>query len=178
MSLGSAAQAPWALPRHSIDTATAGPFPPQEGWGDSQAWGTQYKVLYIPIRVPARVTVKEMGYYPNTTATGNIDVGLYDSAGTKLTSTGSTAKSATGAVIALDVTDYTFGPGTFYLALCNDTTTDTFYGSFQAAPLLGANGVLTETLAAVTLPDNATWTVNQTGTWIPWITALLVTEVS
>jgi hypothetical protein len=157
-----------------MDAWSWGSFTPST----TTAWATQYRAIYVPVRVPQRVTVVELGVSNGTTATGNIDIGLYDSAGTRLVSTGSTAKSASAVIQAIDVTDTTIGPGLYYLGLNNDTTTDTVGCEIASAPLPAAMGVLAETLGAVTLPATASWGVSQTLGFVPFIVALLVTEVS
>jgi hypothetical protein len=150
---------------------------PQAGVTAVSAWGTQYRAIYVPVRVPRRVTVLELGAAVESTSTGNVDIGLYDRFATRLVSTGSTVKLSS-LTQAIEATDTTIGPGLYYLALNNDTTTDTFTTWSLTAPAPAANGVLTETLGAVTLPATATWALDNTLTIVPVISALLVTEVS
>jgi hypothetical protein len=178
MSLSSVAQVPWASPRHAIDTWT-------DSWAawfiatsSVVAWGTANRAIYVPVRVPRRCVVRELGAINGTTGAGNSDIGIYDASGVRLASTGSTAKTAATEVQAIDVTDLTIGPGLYYMALNNSTTTDTFGAVSWAAPYPAAAGVLTEALGSVTLPATATWAVDNTLTFIPGITALFVTEVS
>jgi len=144
----------------------------------ASAWGTANRALYVPVRVPRACVVKELGFAAETTGTGNVDVGLYDAAGTRLVSTGSTAKIVTQAIQAIDVTDTPIQRGLYYLGLNNDTTTDTFASSALAAPIGAALGVLAEALGSVTLPATAAWAIDNTVAFIPVVTALLVTEVS
>lgn len=178
MSLARLASAQWTGASHSIDTLRDSWMTSLTALNTSTAWGTQYRAIYVPIRVPIRVTVLELGVVTSNTATGNIDIGIYDAVGTRIVSTGSTAKSATLAVQAVDVTDTVIGPGLYYLAVNNDTTTDTFYCVSDAAPIAAAYGCLTQTLEAVTLPATAAWAVDQALAFVPIISALLVTEVS
>jgi hypothetical protein len=58
------------------------------------------------------------------TASGNMDVGIYDYAGTRLVSSGSTAQSGTSAFQDFDITDTLLGPGIFYLAPPTTTPSD------------------------------------------------------
>ena len=179
MTLTRPSGAFWATVHHTIDNFTMSGYGPVR---DSQsttstAWGTQYRAFYVPVRVPAPCIVREMAYFSGSTSAGNIDIGIYDATGTRLVSSGSTAK-ASSRLVTVEVTDTTIGPGLYYLALNNDTTTDTFARWNYAAPEAAAYGVLTETLGAVTLPATATWAVNQTATFVPFISALLVTEIS
>jgi hypothetical protein len=126
--------------------------------------------------VPYRVTVVEMAYFSGSTSTGNIDIGIYNETGTRLVSSGSTAKASNG-YPTVGVTDTVIGPGLFYFALNNDTTTDTFSTFSIAAPIPAATGVLSETLGSVVLPATATWVQDQTLAFIPDVVAYLVTEM-
>lgn len=177
MTLTVPAQGQWAGSHHSIDNLTGGWMTYQTLPTNATPWGTQYRAIYVPIRVPRRVVVRKLGYANTSTATGNYDIGLYDAAGTRLVSSGSTAKTTSAATITYDMTDTTIGPGLYYLALNNDTTTDTFIAQLDNVPTPAARGILTETLGSVTLPATATWIVDQTLGFIPIVTALLVTEV-
>lgn len=176
--LAQLSSAQWAESHLSIDNLTGGWMTYQSSAATSTAWGTANRAIYVPIRVPHRITVKELGYVCNSTATGNIDIGLYDSAGTRLASTGSTAKANSTKTVALDVTDTTIGPGLYYVALNNDTTTDTFYCFSDTAPNPAARGILTQAVGAVTLPATATWALDQTLAFIPLLSALPVTELA
>lgn len=166
-----------AFPSHSIDNASNG-WRASGGVTGNMAWGTQYRAIYVPIRVPRRVVVRKMGWVTSGVAAGNSDVGIYDTSGTRLVSSGSTTNTSTTTTRVADITDTTVGPGLYYFALNNDTTTDTFTAFSLAAPIPASRGVLTETLGSVTLPATATWAVDQTLVFIPYITALLVTEIS
>lgn len=146
--------------------------------GTGTAWGTQYRAIYVPVRIPSAVTVVELAYGCQSTATGNVDIGLYTASGSKLISTGSTAKSTSTAVISVDVTDTSITAGLYYLALNNDTTTDTFQALSDTAPTPAARGVLTETLGSVTLPATASWAVDNTLAFIPLIAAMQITEIA
>ena len=175
MALARLYSAQWAKNRHSIDTVKDAWIGYQAGAGATNtAWGTQYRAIYVPVRVLQRVTVLEMAYYENT-ATGNFDIGIYDAAGTRLVSLGSTAVGSNW--VAVNTTDTVIGPGCFYLAFNSDTAADTYYATTDAAPIPAARGILTETLANVTLPATATWAVDQTLAFIPFLSALLVTEM-
>lgn len=177
MTLTIPAKGQWAGPLHSIDNMSSW-YSYQDNAVTSTAWGTQYRAVYVPVRVPVRCVVRKLGYASSTTATGNIDIGLYDASGVRLVSSGSTAKVGATSLAVVDVTDTTIGPGGYYIALNNDTTTDTFSCTSESAPRAAAYGLLTETLGSVVLPATATWIVNQTLTFSPVVSALLVTEVS
>lgn len=167
-----------SFPLLAISTMKDGFFSAAATWGSSSAWGTANRAVYIPVRVTRACVVRKLGASVTATATGNIDIGIYSQSGTRLVSTGSTAKT-TSTVQVIDITDTTLTPGLYYLALNNDTTTDTFaVTSDQTAPVVTARGVLTEEVGAVTLPSTATWVHDQALTFTPVIAALLQTELT
>ena len=174
MSLAQLHSAQWAEVRHSVDTL----MDSWCGWqgaamATGTAWGTQYRAVYVPVRVPRRATVVQMAYAEGV-ATGNIDIGIYDAAGTRLVSSGSTAVGTDWE--SVEVTDTLLpNPGLYYLAFNSDSAAGTFLGTAETAPTPAARGILTETLLAVTLPATASWAVDQTLGFIPLISALLVT---
>lgn len=87
----------------------------------STAWPLANLAIFCPIRAPLPVTIYKLTIGAGATATGNFDVGVYDSAGNRLVSSGSTPKSANVEQI-IDVTDTRIGPGLYYLALSADGT--------------------------------------------------------
>lgn len=168
---------PWAIPSHSIDTLQWSWIAPQQIVAATVAWGTANRAIYVPTRVPRRVVVRKIGASTGSTSAGNIDVGIYDASGALVVSSGSTAK-ASSITQVIDVADTTIGPGLYYLALNNDTTTDTFVALDLNPPFPAAYGVLTQTLGSVTLPATASWAVDNTLTLIPAVVMLTGTEVS
>jgi hypothetical protein len=90
-------------------------------------------------------------------ATGNVDVGLYSEAGIRLLSTGTTARSGTNAMQYINVTDSTFPPGNYYLALVASSTTGSFMrSSTQGLEVSKASGFLQEALGSTVLPATMT----------------------
>jgi hypothetical protein len=87
----------------------------------STAWPSANLAIFVPVRVPVPVTVCKLAVGAGATAAGNFDVGIYDSAGNKLVSSGATAKGSSTEHI-IDVTDTVIGPGVYYLALAADGT--------------------------------------------------------
>lgn len=166
-------------PYHSIDTLNSGPRTgAMIGLTGATAWGTANRAIYVPVAVDRRVVVRKLWFASGNVGTGNYDLGLYDSAGTRLLARGSTAKPAAATEEVWDCTDTTIGPGLYYMALNNDTTTDTFHIDSHAAPNWAGCGVLEEALGSVALPATASWSLAQTLTLYPIMGMLLVTEVS
>jgi hypothetical protein len=172
------ARGQWADHRHSIDPIRDGWLGAQTSWSSTNAWGTQYRAIYVPVRVVRRVVVRQLGWVSGPTAAGNCDVGIYDSTGTRIVATGSQTNTSASITRVVDITDTTIGPGCYYLGLNNDTTTDTFLSYPITAPEAAARGLLSETLGSLALPSTASWALANTLTFIPIPVALLVTEVS
>lgn len=177
MTLTAPASALWTIPSFSIDTLSSGWVAPQAAMGTAVAWGTANRAIYSPVRVPRACVVRELAAGVGSTATGNIDIGLYTVGGIRLVSAGSQTKLASQMQV-VDVTDTTIGPGLYYLGLNNDTTTDTFVAWNDGAPLASARGTLAEAVGAVTLPSTATWAFDHTLTFQPLVAALLITELA
>lgn len=87
----------------------------------STAWPGANLALFVPFTIAAPVTVYKMVMGCGATAAGNYDMGIYDSDGDRLVSSGSRAKPAASEDVA-DVTDTQLGPGLFYLAVSADGT--------------------------------------------------------
>lgn len=86
------------------------------------------------------------------TSSGNLDVGIYDSAFTRLWSRGSFASPGTGArevlISAGSPTTLTLTPGLYYTAFAADNTTVTFVGVNQ-----GVTGILKIKATSFPLPS-------------------------
>lgn len=121
----------------------------------SAAWPTANLALYVPFTVEAPFTAKLIGIENGGTASGNIDVGIYDDQQNRLVSKGSTAQSGTTTVQSFDITDTLLLPGLYYLGIAFDGTTGTTR-SFTGitVPLLGLCGVLQQA-SAFPLPSPA-----------------------
>lgn len=77
--------------------------------------------FYMPIDVMGDMTITKISFYIQTSS-GNLDVGLYNSSGTKLVSSGSTSSPGTG-VRTFTVASTDISAGQHYLALAVDNTT-------------------------------------------------------
>jgi hypothetical protein len=99
-------------------------------------------------------------HYNGATAANNIDVGIYDAAGTRLVSAGSTAQAGTSDLQLFDVTDTLLGPGLFYFAVSFDGTTGTVFRHVVSQNFGQALGVCQQTASAHPLPATATFAAN------------------
>jgi hypothetical protein len=160
--------------RHSIDTFTDSWLPTQAAAGTS-AWPSANLAIYVPVGVLSRVVVRKLWYEGTSTSTGNADMALYDASWAVAVAATNAAKI--NGVHVFDVTDTTIGPGLYYLALSNDTNTDTFVRWAPAAPMCCAEGIYTEA-SAYPLPSTATPAANQTLAFIPAMGMLLEATVA
>lgn len=116
--------------------------------------------IYVPFIATCRFTARRLFLYNGATASGNLDLGIYDASADnaprrRLASAGSTAQSGTNAIQQVDITDLDLGPGLFFLALAMDNATGTVFRMTPAAEFLRAFGVFQEA-SAFPLPANAT----------------------
>ena len=119
-------------------------------------WPTADQAIFVPFVVYNPLTIVKLGFYNGATASGNIDVGIYDEAGVLLVSAGSTAQAGTSGVQSFDVTDTALNPGLHYLAAALDNTTGTFQRpNVATVQLHGAMGILSMA-TAFPLPSTAT----------------------
>lgn len=89
------------------------------------AWPSANLAIAYPISLGVATRVRKFGWLNGGTASGNIDVGLYTAAGTRIASTGSTAQAGTNTIQHIDVSDFDLAPGLYYLAMAMDNTTGT-----------------------------------------------------
>lgn len=132
----------------------------------AQLWPLANLAIYVPIYINETVTIYEVGTGAGATAGGNYDIGLYDMAGTKIQSTGTTARTAS-AWNVVNWTDLTVGPGWFYAAMSANGV-ESYSGIIPAAGLAQAAGIY-EQQTAFTLPATATF-VRTTRPFVPVIT--------
>lgn len=70
-----------------------------------------------PFRLTRSATVRKFGLANGATVTGNIDIGIYNEALTRLVSTGAVAQAGTTTLQEFDVTDLLLVAGIYYLAI-------------------------------------------------------------
>jgi hypothetical protein len=89
----------------------------------SITWVANYAV-YVPIFLPYAYPVNRVWWANGSTASSNVDVGIYDRDGTKIYSTGSTAQSGASALqYVTPGTTFVLDAGSYFIAYaCNGTT--------------------------------------------------------
>lgn len=114
------------------------------------------RAVYVPVRIPDTITVVKMFCHNGATVSGNVDLGIYTSGGTRLVSTGSTAQAGASIVQEFDITDTTLTPGLYYMALAADNATATFIRLAFTVEVGNALGILGQE-TAFPLPASATF---------------------
>jgi hypothetical protein len=122
---------------------------------------------YVPFRIHEPFTVRAAGWHNGSTASGNVDIGIYSENGTRIWSSGSTAQSGTSVVQIVTPTAFTLPPGRYFLAIAADGTTGTFkvINQQERARLAGTR---TQT-SAFPLPSSATFAATSSTKFrCPW----------
>lgn len=131
-------------------------------------WPTANKAFYLPFRLAYPVIATKMFWLNGATVgTNAVDVGIYDQAGNRLVSIGSTTTSGASTVQTVDITDTTLNPGLYYMAMAVNGTTDTSFRTAPTAPMSRMLGIYEQT-SAFALPATATFAV-ATAAHIPFI---------
>ena len=127
------------------------------------AWTTANTAVYLPFTLWEPVTVYKIGWVNGSTASTNVDCGIYTAAGSRQISTGSTARSGASSWQWVDVADTALAAGNYYLAFNSDATTasnvygwaaGTGIGSVIHGKLVGAQE---QAVGAVALPSSASF---------------------
>lgn len=126
----------------------------------SQAWPVANVAYFYPFTLFDFAIVYQFLFWVGATAGGLIDVGIYDRAGNRILSAGSTGMSATiNTVQELNVTDTRIPPGEYWLAgACNSTGVTVFRNQandelvFPVAPIYELTGLTNATLPATAAP--------------------------
>lgn len=135
----------------------------------SAAWPSANRAIFVPFNVYHTLTIVQMLVFNGATASGNIDVGLYDLGGARLVSIGSTAQAGTSAYQAFDITDTTLNPGQYYMGVALDNATGTLNRwSANAAEWRGLG--LQQMASAFPLPATATFALVASA-YLPWVMA-------
>ena len=145
-------------------TAAAGGVAPWSLVPEGGAWaantrsvGAANRAVYAPCSLQAAATITGVRLLVGTQS-GNICVGLYDSSGSRVATSGSVACPASGLASVSFTGNYSASAGRFYLALAADNTTATFGWCESAA---GASGPATSRHEASAFPLPATASFSQ-----------------
>ena len=115
-------------------------------------------IIYCPLRVTEACTVLRVFLVNGSSVSGNVNIGLYSSTGTKLWETGSTAQSGTGQTQFIDIADQNVAAGLYYVAIqCSGTPS--LPRQNPSLHFLQADGVMQEQAGSFALPATATFAV-------------------
>lgn len=128
--------------------------------GAAAAWPASNLALFIPFKIGFPYLVNQVLWVNGTTVgTNHVDVGVFDSQGNKLVSTGSTLTAGVSVFQSVNVTDTILERGIYYMAMAMDGTTDTIQRTASPLlPLLRSWGMYAQS-TAFPLPAAATFAV-------------------
>jgi len=126
------------------------------GGATLSSWPAADRIIYCPIRIREDCTVKRVFWANGSSVSGNLNLGLYDSAGTKLWETGSTAQSGANQAQFVDIADQSVDAGLYYIALQCSATPSIPRMTGSLWEILGL-GVLQENAGSFALPATATF---------------------
>lgn len=90
------------------------------GVGQIASWPVANTAYFTPIRLPIGRQVVALTLYNSSPVGGNIDLGIYSNAGTRIVSTGSVAQTGTNGPQRIAVTPFVLAPDWYYLAAAMD----------------------------------------------------------
>lgn len=100
-------------------------FGPSNSSETSGAWPAANRAILIPVEIAVPRLVKQLAWLNGATASGNVDVGIYDLAGNRIVSGGGVAQTGTQTLQVSNIADTLLLPGVYFMALAMDGTTGT-----------------------------------------------------
>jgi hypothetical protein len=147
---------PWSLESiHSkMDTSTS----VSAGAPASTAYPAANLAIYVPFYLTVPSVFQFAAWHNGTAVSGNIDVGIYGSKGTRIASIGSTAQAGTTtSQSAAFASPVQLGSGLYFMALAMDNTTGTLFAmGFGGLPFYIGAGIFQQA-SAFPLPATATF---------------------
>lgn len=125
----------------------------------SAAWPAASRMIAYPFIISNTYVAMKVWWLNGATASGNIDLGIYDEGYNLLASAGSTAQGTTNVVQEVDITDYTLAPGRYYAALVLSSATGRIFRTTGGnnAQFLKSYGMWQQaSITPGTLPNPAT----------------------
>lgn len=135
----------------------------------STAWLAANLGIFYPVIVEFPFLVRQMAWENGATASGNIDVGIYDENGTRLVSSGTTAQAGVSTIQVVDVTDTWLLPGLYYFGMSASAITVTILATTPGVQSCRVSGIQ-ENTAAFVLPSTVAFTAS-TRSWVNCIMA-------
>lgn len=132
----------------------------------SAVWPEANRAYLYPIKLGDITTLTQAWTANGAAVSGNIDIGLYDVAGTRIMSTGTTVQAGTSTLQIIDHADVTVPAGHYYLALAASSATAQFLRGVGLASTQNFAGVITMA-TAFALPATITPTIAGGGNYTP-----------
>ena len=117
------------------------------------AWPTTNGAIFVPFVLYSPMMVVKM-FVSVGTASGNVDVGIYDTGQNRLVSMGSTAMAGSSAIQIFDIADTQLNDGVYYMAVAVDNGTGTLSAQNPAIAITSSMGILSQS-SAFPLPNPA-----------------------
>ena len=134
----------------------------------SAVWSTANRAIMIPFRLFKPATAYKMGIMNGGVVSGNIDMGIYDVAGTRLRSTGATAQAGVDVLQEVAFSSpVKLGAGLFYMALAIDNNVAQVLRRSHNNDICQGMGIV-QMASAFPLPALATFAA-PTGAYVPMI---------
>lgn len=124
----------------------------------SITWPVANTAFYVPVALPCPYPVKRVFWINGSTASLNMDFGIYTADGTLIYSTGSTAASGTSAPQYVTPTEFLLAPGRYYFGLACSNTTANAGGQGNTSQTVGRLRLAGVLQQATALPLPATMT--------------------
>lgn len=90
--------------------------------GVTAAWASANAAYYFPMWLSEPTTITQ-AFFETGTASGNVDLGIYDATFVRKVSSGSTAASVTNGTQVINLTDTLLDRGYYWMAMAADNTT-------------------------------------------------------
>lgn len=113
------------------------------------------RAILIPFDITEDITITQLWAYNGATASGNIDVGIYDDAFGRVVSSGTTAQAGTNVLQVFNITDTPLTAGQYYFAVAMDNTTGTLFRQTVSAENMRTMGCF-QMASAFVLPSTVT----------------------
>jgi hypothetical protein len=123
----------------------------------STVYPLAHRILYYPFRIPIPVLIEKLAWLNGATVSGNVDLGIFDDQGNKITSTGSTAQAGASAIQEVDIANITLDRGLYYLGFQMDNVTGTLFRQTRTQVIGQLLGLAKEDAGAFGLPALATF---------------------
>lgn len=121
----------------------------------SNTWPAANRAIAYPITVPFTLTAVKLYIANGGTATGNLDIGIYDVNFSLKIAIGSTAQSGTNTLQLFDITDTVLTRGIYFLAIASSSAASTMIALTSGLSNQRAAGIV-QMASAMPLPATLT----------------------